>query len=128
LSARETKSGRNEAGEGERVRAGLKRELGVWVGDVAGFLGVRACRSAVVARWILLTGQAHDAEARAHAQGKRFGADEPGPLWFGADEPGPLRRGREGARARASGADRLGPPGKGTEGASAHGCEMGLVG
>jgi hypothetical protein len=25
------------------VRAGIKRELGVWVGDVASFLSVRAC-------------------------------------------------------------------------------------
>jgi hypothetical protein len=42
LSARETESGRNEVGEGEQVRAGLKMELGAWVGDVVGFLGTRA--------------------------------------------------------------------------------------
>jgi hypothetical protein len=45
---RESKSGRNEEGKGERVWAVLKRELGAWVGDVADFLDVCARGSATV--------------------------------------------------------------------------------
>jgi hypothetical protein len=40
-SAKEGKRGRNEAGEREQVRAGLKKELAVWAGDVGCLLGVR---------------------------------------------------------------------------------------
>jgi hypothetical protein len=39
---REGKHGRNEAGEREQVRAELKKDLGVWAGDVGGLLGVHA--------------------------------------------------------------------------------------
>jgi hypothetical protein len=47
-SARDGESGRNETGERERVRAGLKREMGAWACDVVGVLGVRARWLAVV--------------------------------------------------------------------------------
>jgi hypothetical protein len=42
LSTTETESGQNEVREGERVRAGFKKELGAWAGDMVDFLGVRA--------------------------------------------------------------------------------------
>jgi hypothetical protein len=38
---REGEHGQNEAGEGERVRVGLKKKLGTWAGDVASPPGVR---------------------------------------------------------------------------------------
>jgi hypothetical protein len=92
LSAIETESGRNEAGEGERVRvrARLKRELGEWAGNMADFIGVCAhvghggCgedEADWAGPWRRGTG------AR---EGKRFSA-------YGS---GPLHRGRARARAR----------------------------
>jgi hypothetical protein len=59
----------------ERVRAGLKRELGNVGRIVVGFLGVRArARSAVVAGRTELTGRAHNVEARARG-GKQHDTD-----------------------------------------------------
>jgi hypothetical protein len=47
-TAAERESGRNGAGEGKRVRVGLKRDLGAWAGDMVRVLGMRAHWSAVV--------------------------------------------------------------------------------
>jgi hypothetical protein len=95
----------------ERVRAGLKRELGNVGRVVAGFLNARArVRSTAVAGRMELTGRAHGVKARARG-GKKHNAD-------GSD---PRRRERGSARGWEVGADRLAPSSRGCGEASARG-------
>jgi hypothetical protein len=85
LSAREGESARNGAGERERVRAGLKRELRAWTGDMTGVLDMRACGSAKV--------RVEGGADRGSHGAARESAGRTGNCAHGR---GPLHRGREG--------------------------------
>jgi hypothetical protein len=67
-SAREGERGQNEAGERERLLAGLKRSWGEWAGDVAELLIMCARWSTAVAEKTRLTGWAHGAKAQARGR------------------------------------------------------------
>jgi hypothetical protein len=92
-----------------RARAGLKKELGTWAGDVAEDSGDRA---RVRALWSttgagkaeLAGGGSHGAtRERAGARGQRLGVWRSGPA---------RQRGKRGARAEETGADSLAPLGR----------------
>jgi hypothetical protein len=71
LRAREGEGVRNEAGERERVRVGLKKSWGAWVSDVGGLHGARGRGSAAVAGKTELTGLAHCVAGESERVGER---------------------------------------------------------
>jgi hypothetical protein len=62
---------RNEAGERERVWAGLKRSWGAWASDVGGLHGARGRGSVAVVGKTELTGLAHCAMRESEHAGER---------------------------------------------------------
>jgi hypothetical protein len=68
---RESESVRNEAGEREWVRAGLKESWDAWESDVGGVHGARGRESLAVAGKTDLTGLVHRATGESERAGER---------------------------------------------------------
>jgi hypothetical protein len=127
LSAREAESGRNEAEEGERVRAGLKRELGDVGCDVSRLINPLTRVSGGCGE------DGADRRGRSASEGETGSGTEArareGETGSGADRSGPQcrEREREGPRKESS-TDRSGPPGRGREGEGVRRQELVLMG